>query len=153
MGLDITVYSELKKVHGNRSDARVYLYNLPSFKARNTKFPKGHYSAEPIFSAHNFYGKYGQFRSLLAQLIGAKDQEEVWNNPETYSAKPFYELINFADNEGTIDYEVAERIAKAFEEFEAKALSEFDEYNLGKYQDWQKAFRLAADNKGVVKYH
>lgn len=150
MGLDIKVLANLKssEVDGDG----FYLYNIEGYKDRNTKFPEGEYKADVLFRAHNFYGKYGYFRTLLAQLIGAKDQEDIWGNPDKWQDKPFYSLINFPDNEGSFDFEVAEKLANDFKQFAAKAESGFDEYNWGKYQDWQNAFELAAQNKGVVVY-
>src|SRR6476620_2536568 len=45
------------------------------------------------------YGGYGQWRKDLADFAGFT-LDEYWEAPDT--GQPFYELIHFADNEGTI---------------------------------------------------
>lgn len=61
---------------------------------------------------------------------------------------PFWELIHFADNEGTIGPATAAKLAKDFAEFQAEADKLEDDVEARwfreKYADWRKAFEVAA---------
>lgn len=71
--------------------------------------------------------------------------------------KAFYELTEFADNEGVIGFVVAKKLAKDFADYEeqakayAKELGEEGEYWLEKYYDWKQAFEMASEN-GAVEF-
>ena len=61
------------------------------------------------------YGSYGQFRRELCEKVLKCTINHVWNNPYYYKGKPFYYLINFADNEGTISGKAFDKLKKDFE--------------------------------------
>lgn len=67
---------------------------------------------------------------------------------------PFYEIINFADNEGCLDYEVAAKLLKDFTEYKDKfyALDEVPEYFQGIYNEWIDVCELAVKEKGVIEF-
>lgn len=101
------------------------------------------------------YGGYGQWRMALAECFGTGKA-----TPEN----PFYELVYFADNEGTILYPAAERLAEDFEEnrerwgdycvenFSSSGPFDNGTYYLEKYEDWAHAFKLASEH-GLVNFH
>ena len=72
-------------------------------------------------------------------------------NPDTEPDKPFYELIWFADNEGTIGPEAAADLLADFLAH-ADAYTPAMEYFRENYRDWTRAFELAADG-GLVDFH
>lgn len=167
MGLDITAYKTVKFVRplkpGENSHAewprieRLYVNN--HFVARADGLKDGLYevSQEPDgqinFRAGSYSG-YNRWRATLAGLVGTTPEAE-WEK-ETPSG-PFHELINFADNEGIIGPVTSAKLAKDFAEWRERA----EKYGRGiddgwwweNYQEWQRAFELAASGGGVVKFH
>lgn len=106
------------------------------------------------------YGTYNGWREELAKLAGYPVQmrEQYGREVESYCTAcwggaqgPFSEQINFSDCEGTIGPVVSAKLAKDYAEFAEKAEA-VDGYFWEKYQEWQVAFQLAADN-GAVKFH
>jgi len=82
--------------------------------------------------------------------------QAVWENPDRYVDAPFYELIHFADNEGTIGGEAAADLARDFIDLGEKVVPRLmvagGDYWRGKYEAWAKAFKLAAGT-GLVYFH
>lgn len=102
------------------------------------------------------YGGYNQFREQLSLHALGVTPQQVWQRPREYVDKPFFELINFSDCEGQIGPQACADLAKDFAEhteIRAKLLAdEPDGYYAAKYDDWAKAFALAADT-GLVDFH
>lgn len=106
------------------------------------------------------YGGYNQWREALSLAALGVAPELVWQHPDDYRDKPFYELVNFADNEGTIGPEAAQDLYQDFVDQESKILAfwadNFDqntrEWFEQKYDDWIKAFDLARGT-GLVAFH
>lgn len=168
MGLDITVYSGLKRVEPqpeceDTPDGMAHIYVNPDFPERADGLQNGYYAfdADDGFAAGS-YGGYGQWRNTLAWLAGypAVRHESSYKPPEeSYAAGawaeaegPFYELIHFADNEGTIGPLTSAKLAKDFADFQAKADKCEDAWFRNKYADWRKAFEMAA-NGGCVSFY
>ena len=53
-------------------------------------------SAEVGFRAGSYSG-YNEWRAILCRMAHGVDPAELWDNPEKYKGKPFFELINFSD--------------------------------------------------------
>jgi len=106
------------------------------------------------------YSGYGAFRTALCRTALGVEPEEVWEDPESFSDKPFVELINFSDCEGTMGPEVCAELRDDFiaeRENVRDKLEELDPHPEGgwytkKYDDWQQAFELAAET-GFVSFH
>ena len=113
------------------------------------------------------YSGYNRWREQLAELADypAVEYETVegyapsrrmrrdaaaWKG--LCNGKPFVELVNFSDCEGVIGPEVAAKLAKDFSEFDERAKAIKDEWFYEKYNEWRKAFEMAA-NGGAVKFH
>ena len=159
MGLDITAYRGIEAVRKQRNDdddgyedgmARFWI--MPEFKAAadDVKEKTLYRYAEAFgFRAGSYIG-YNRWREWLAGLVGTTP-ERVWNGEK---AKAFQELINFADNEGTIGPRTAAKLAKDFAEYDehAKRVSPdgYDYYD--RYKNWRKGFEMAAQN-GAVSFH
>lgn len=101
------------------------------------------------------YSGYNDWRDWLAQTMLGVSAKTVWQNEGAYQGKPFYELIHFSDAEGIIGSVVAVKLAADFEKHlvlaERHGQHEGGWY-LKKYQEWHKAFVLAADC-GMVEFH
>lgn len=180
MGLDITAYSRLKHIGKHEKDialnegepggpddfcyydGHVQAYAYDSFPQSFRGIPVlgkravsgGDYFIEggcfehtPETVTHGFragsYGGYGQWRADLQRQF----------NPARVPDGPFYELIWFADNEGSIGPEAAKDLLEDFRlHFEHYMPPSSDGWWLTKYRDWTKAFELAADG-GLVDFH
>lgn len=179
MGLDITAYSHLKAVgkhydgdwceNENHVSAFAYAEFPQSFRgipvlstmqSGGSAFLEGGcYETTDATEEHDFragsYGGYNQWRADLQE----------WFNPLRVTDGPFYELIWFADNEGSIGPEAAVDLLADFREHAAAYAAAHVEdpvtgrYPAGegnwyraKYQDWTRAFELAADG-GLVRFH
>lgn len=174
MGLDITAYSRLKHVgkhadgwceesydeNFNRVHVQAYAYDdfprsfrgIPILGTRpvgDTSFIEGGcfaVTAETVthaFRAGSYTG-YGRWRDDLRRQF----------NPGTDPDLPFYELIWFADNEGSIGPDAAKDLLADFREHAERydPGTEYPDYMRAKYQDWMTAFELAADS-GLVDFH
>lgn len=103
------------------------------------------------------YGGYSQWRMNLAKQFNPSAIVFEAGRPamtEPDPALPFYELIWFADNEGTISAETAADLLADFREHAASydPGDGYPEYMREKYADWTRAFELAADH-GLVHFH
>ncbi|UZD74736.1 hypothetical protein OM992_03295 [Bacillus siamensis] len=106
--------------------------------------PDKFYTSEESFSFRaGSYSGYGWWRRKLEEFKGDT---------------AFQELINFADNEGTIGPVVSKKLAKDFNEHAdaareyARTLGDAGEVWLYLYGDWKKAFEMASEN-GAVNFH
>ena len=99
------------------------------------------------------YSGYNWWRDQLAQMAYRKPAERVWAEN---TDGPFFELINFADNEGTIGPIACARLAEHFEAgrdtVRARLYDKVDGWDQQKYDEWARAFDLAA-NTGLVRFH
>jgi hypothetical protein len=179
VGLDITAYSRLKHLgkHETVDDAdgceydaaynRVHVeaYAYAGFEASfrgipilgtetygTAQYPSefiagGCYEVTPETQTHGFRaGSYSGYNAWRADL-----QRQF--NPAVDEDGPFFELIYFADNEGCIGPEAAKDLLEDFRlHFERYMSGAHADYFTAKYQDWTRAFELAADG-GLVDFH
>lgn len=158
MGLDISAYSRIRFVHGE--DARTdECYDGPHIAVYGEDFPErldglvpGCYTSDlPGIRFHaGSYEGYNSWRAWLCQYALGVQPELVWKAPEDFAGRPFVELVNFADNEGTIGPVTSAKLAKDFANHHPPPAS--DGYYVEKYDEWHRAFTLAA-NDGCVMFH
>lgn len=162
MGLDITAYRNAKKTEGVELDSNGYPkdydrfdlvsendieYTEENFPGRTEGVTTGVYEPEESFGFRaGSYGGYNSWRNQLAQIAGFRDATDVWDN---HREGPFVELINFSDCEGIIGPKVSAKLAKDFADHADKAGYG---YFRDKYDEWRKAFEMAADG-GYVDFH
>lgn len=103
---------------------------------------------ETVLVMRRSYSGYSAFREALADLVGLTPAQ-VWQDPASYADQPFFELINFADNEGAIGPEAADDLLADFRQHHDLAYERLDEYDLAAYEGWLAGLALAAD-EGVV---
>lgn len=179
MGLDISGYSHIQ-VKGT-SD---YDEDLESSDINqewiNPDFPHAvsldgetgntiHWVKTPETEYHGFragsYGGYGIWRATLAGIFLLTDDlytdQSQWNKVFDSEGKPFYELINFSDCEGTFYGPVCEKIYRDFvdnREIVAEIESNIEypawdqDWFMNLYDDWTRVFELASQN-GLVSFH
>lgn len=94
------------------------------------------------------YGGYNAWRHDLAEQFNPyRDNGQKSPNPEG----PFYELLWFAGNEGTIAELAAISLLTDFRQFEAEYRAVHDEYAVDGYMSWMRACELAADG-GLIQF-
>lgn len=104
------------------------------------------------------YGGYNRWRSELAAQFNpyrtGPDGSKLPPTPEG----PFYELIWFADNEGTLSELVSAKLLGDFTAYRAEYMATHGgadpmaECNRSRYDGWLRCFELAADS-GLVDFH
>lgn len=184
MGLDISAYSRLESVGlcPDMPDGwcvvddhiRAYVYDCFPASFRGVPVLRqelyGHeefldggcYRQTPATVSHGFragsYGGYGLWRRDLADQFNPAPEERgadgLRYSTEPDPALPFYELIWFADNEGTLGPETCADLLGDFRQCEGKyspALARAD-YAVARYRDWMRAVELGADG-GLVVFH
>lgn len=153
MGLDVTALSKAKRVGEIDSDEdAIAAYNANGFK-RMDGVSEGRYRGKREFGFHaGSYGGYNNWREWLSKKFLSVNPQEVWNAPEKFTGRPFVELINFADNEGTFGPVTSAKLAKDFQQHSAEIEDRDDHFFVRKYMEWQKAFELASD-EGLVVLH
>jgi hypothetical protein len=156
MGLDITYYRKLATAEnveledGYPVDYQHFVKFGASMEWSESEWPGRGAPLDP--SAVYSFADSGSFRA------GSYGGYNAWRRQlEVFAdgTADFSELIDFADNEGTIGSIVSAKLATDFAKNydRAKALGhEGETWFFEKYQDWQKAFETAADG-GAVNFH
>lgn len=175
MGLDITAYSHLKAVgfhekdpernegepggpkdwcfYENHVTALAYdafpqsFLAIPVLEHRDGMLLGGCYEITEDTVTYGFhagsYGGYSQWRSAL----------QMKYNPDRKETEPFYELIWFADNEGTIGPLAAQNLLADFETYgpDLELGAAYQGWG-GPFDSFHKACRLAAAD-GLISFH
>ena len=167
MGLDITAYKNVKLIGAAQS----YEEYEENYDWRETDYietwvpnhfgdayagtiPGSVYEAEDSFGFRaGSYSGYNYWRNWLSITFLGVSAQEVWDNAETYSNKPFWRLIEFADNEGVIGPIWSAKLAIDFANHQATVDAlPCEQWLKDCYAYWRKAFEMAAQN-GYVKFH
>jgi hypothetical protein len=160
MGLDITAYEKLTFVRPSVTNVD---YDYPTETPVYVKRPDradglvtGIYrvDGETFEFRAGSYSGYNAWRAWLCRTMLQKTPEYVWSHLEDFVGKPFIELIDFSDCEGTIGSDVCAKLAHDFAAHRnvAERTQGEDDYNLRKYDEWHKAFVLASSG-GAVAFH
>ena len=164
MGLDITAYKKLKEVKNPKWDeygeellnwkTEVYFGASMDWSEKNFKGRGEGVDSKKVYSWEE---KYGFSAGSYSGYNWWRDTLNIFSNTLNNAGKPFYELIEFADNEGVIGNVVSQKLYKDFVDNENKAI-EFSksindgEHWLNKYYQWKMAFEYAKEN-GAVEFH
>lgn len=96
------------------------------------------------------YSSYGNFRRALARAAWGFEPDYEKSHPDQLRDLPFFELIYFADNEGTIGPASAADLAADFVEHGERVAPQLDEWDASSYLEWTRAFQAAAGHGLVV---
>lgn len=168
MGLDITAYADLKLVgtamdgddYEERFDwvSTLYIYgptlDLWPSHIEGANLVRGgvyQFSKQWKFGAGSYSG-YNFWREELSLCALGVSPETIWDDFERWKDLPFAYLINFSDCEGYIAGKTAQRLFEDFEQHKENSRVWGSDYWRQTYNDWHKAFRLAAQN-GLVDFH
>ena len=156
MGLKVRVYQNIKLSNNKRDyDFKAYVIDENwEYKIKNLK--KGRiYKGDIIDRTISYpYSAHNRFREALIKLINRGDllkQDGTIRWAELPKDIPFYDFIDFADNEGVLDWEVSNKIYDDFEKFRRKANDFYSESDLTTYLAWLNIFE-SAKNNGVVVF-
>jgi hypothetical protein len=170
MGLDIVVYEKVQAVPFKHEYGEACYEADHIHVSSDQAFPRSLRGLElgqcymSLGNRYSFragsYSGYGSFRGHLCEAALGQDPETLWSNPQLYQDEPFFELLNFYDNEGCIGPEACADLAQDFEGFrhivvpKLKAPDEEDgtyNYYVSSYEEWAKAFKLTAGT-GLVYF-
>ncbi len=104
------------------------------------------------------YTTYNEWRRELAKRALGAPLSAVWANPSRFIGRPFFEILNFSDCEGTIGPIAAAELAADFaslrETVAAKPLPdpEDEDWFMNRYDAFRTSFRLAAHGGGLVLF-
>ena len=149
MGLTIRAYSGCKPVTVEFDDDDEPITPRTVRPHVNRDFPtrqngivhNAWYQYEEMVSFGNTYGGHGDFRRELAEL-GGYPPEDAWEKRVTVG--PFFELVNFADNEGTFGPETCAKLAADFAAHEPRARQMLEGEHMRFYRKWHQALTLAS---------
>jgi hypothetical protein len=151
MGLDVLVFQNIKKLPKDVEDYDFVASNYKEFKERCQNLEWGEkYNGETKKRMISYpYSFHNEFRRELAVLIGK--ERRFWESPDVSKDVPFYELFDFADNEGTIDWESSKNLYTDFVEYKQLATEKLPKEYLEYYNMWLETFELGKD-AGVVVF-
>lgn len=153
MGLDIVVWTNVEKCEPGDDNFQAFTY--PEFIARLSPLEAGQYykgKRAMEFRAGSYSG-YNAVRAAFCKLATNMSTKDFWALGEEEAVKkPLGELLNFADNEGIIGTDACKRLAEQFEALHERAMQELDDWNRARFEEWEQAFRLAADNNGAIMF-
>lgn len=160
MGLDVTAYETAALLDPHETADSCYDDHLQAFVI-DPSFDRslGGLIADRCYNVSgrtatvsNSYGGHGAFRDRLARTFLGVSAPTVWYAADQYADRPFFELIHFADNEGTIGPAAASDLLADFEAGRDRWRSTIDhEWLRGKYDEWTEVFRCAASG-GLVDF-
>ena len=155
MGLYVKVYGNIKLAE-NEEDANFKAFVIDedwNYKIKNLQDGKN-YTGEVLYCGVSYScSMHNRFRERLVKLVGREDLldgEGKIKWAELPIDIPFYDFIDFADNEGCLDWEVSNTIYSDFVKYNEKAKLEMDYHFYTLYETWLETFMSAKDGNVVV---
>lgn len=156
MGLDVSVYQNIKVRDLEDEDDYDYEFQAfvpaPQWEHKIKNLNNGaYYTGDSVGDLRSGYGSHYGFRVALCEIMYRTENE--WIHGELNENMPFYELIDFSDCEGCLDWEISEKLYNDFISNHEAAMRYFKvKPNFkDKYIEWTEIFRLGKD-KGVVSF-
>lgn len=153
MGLDAKAYINIK-LSEKEDDYEFTAYVIDkSWEHKIKHLEKGKsYTGEKVYHLSTAYSRYNRFREALVILVGKTDLVDSngikWHILPT--DMPFYELVDFADNEGCLDWETCSTIHADFVRYSDQAKIGLSEHFYSMYLDFMALFDSAKQNGVVV---
>jgi len=156
MGLSVSVYQNIKKTDNEEEyDFEAYVID-EKWEHKIKNLEKGCiYSGDRVDHSISYpYSAHNRFRETLIKLTGRSKLLKVDGTIDFENLPtdiPFYDFIDFADNEGCLDWEISEKIYNDFKEWEERAMIFYDDFSIVRYLEWLNVFDKAK-NGGVVVF-
>lgn len=158
MGLSVSVYQNIEKISEGSEDFSFSAYVIdPNWAHKIKNLESGQsYKGDCVYNGVSYScSTHNRFREQLINVIGRKDllgddNKILWGKLTVDI--PFYDFIDFADNEGCLDWETSAKIYEDFVKWNLLAQCTMDEYYYSKYSQWLKTFEVGKD-RGVVVFH
>jgi hypothetical protein len=159
MGLSVSVYKNIKPCSDEDANFVAYVASENwKWKVKNLIYNQA-YEGEFIENVgiDCGYGFHGLFRGFLLSIAGrqdllCEDGKVDYEKIYTENSLPFFDLIDFADNEGCLDWEVSEKILSDFDLYAEKAKKSDNAVMSERYEKWHDIFKAAVEHKGVVEF-
>jgi len=157
MGLDIHLYTNISLTDSDDCSFIAYV-NDEEFNSRikNLEYGGRYIGEKSSIKKRCAYSSHGLFRGKLLELIGRSDLTKNKKADYTKVSEgmdiPFIELINFADNEGCIDWQSCGELANDFNEWNDQAQENLEIPWLDLYNDWRDITNECAKNRGVLVF-
>jgi hypothetical protein len=162
MGLDVSVYQNVRLTNSDECDFIAFVIDKSwNHKIKNLQNNGKYTGDECDCSVRYAYSSHNRFREMLIKLIGREDLLDgggriIWEKHDQEKDTPFHDFINFADNEGCIDWETNQRIYKDFAEWDEKAIEFLNPIEHGyfyeKYAEWRVVFKYGSQVDSVVVF-
>lgn len=153
--MGVIIYSVWGLKKSEKEYDGVYVGNIEEFSSRNKTYPDGRYT----FTGHGEldyqtpYSYYNRLRSCISRGVFGVNPETVWSNPLPYADEGAFLLVNFADNEGSIDAKNAKEIFESLKKHNGKILAEIEDEGMrSRYEILKRVFEEASQNNGLVIY-
>lgn len=161
MGLAVSVYKNIKRTDDEEDyDFTAYVIDESwKYKIKNLEDGKQYIGEHTDADVSYAYSTHNRFRETLLKIIGRndlllEDGKIDWVRLEDEKKMPFYELINFADNEGCLDFEISTILYQNFVEWkdEAVKLLADNDYFKDNYLNWLNVFENGKEAGSVVVF-
>ena len=174
MGLDITFYATVRDVHEEcsrdkhgetswhgymgRNEELWTPIQIPAFAGREAPIRLGRtHLGTDTYCVGFSYGGYSRWRETLARACGYQVTDRNSDSPHSQAAwdatgGPCWELINFADNEGTIGSRACAKIARDMIAVRDAYAAENDDGDAVRFDRMLAGF-LIASHGGAANFH
>lgn len=162
MGLAVSVFKNIKKTNDDENyDFTAYVI-APTWehKIKNLENRAKYVGQRSEGNISYPYSSHNRFREHLLKMQGKhhllkQDGTVDWERLDTEPDTPFYDLINFADNEGCLDWETNEKLFNDFKAWEGEAVKYAETtYNFDEnYKRWLNIFENGKQRDAVVVFH
>lgn len=157
MGLDISVYKNIKQVEPDPDGYSFTAFVLEdSWNDRIKNLEAGKdYQGEGCDAGVSYsYGSHYRFRNLLCEIVLDKEVTK-FHETDLPEDMPFIKLIDFADNEGCLDWETSAILYNDFVKWKDKAVKHLadEPHFLDRYMDWLNVFENGKEENTVVVFH
>lgn len=161
MGLDVTVYKNIKKSNIKDYNFQAYVIDKAwEYKIKNLEINSYYKGIVCNCGVSYAYSSHNRFREELLKIIKREDLLLLngridWELLEKEDKLYFYDFINFADNEGCLDWDISKKLYNDFEKWKKQAMMHFYgkwfEKNI--YIDWLNIFKFGKHKNSVVVFH
>lgn len=152
MGLDVRIYHNVTKaVKNNEFNFRAFVIDDKwRDRVKNLEYDEYYNGDSTEWLISYPCRTHNDFRRELCKLLGY--DAEMWRDRVVDEKVPFYELFEFADNEGCMDWETAKKLRYDFINIMPEAVEKLSTEWLGIYKDWLSIFTQADRLNSVIVF-